>query len=193
MPRTGEGAFSEAAKSTHPEGIFRPQTKRSQYRYHQRTKKTPSREGRLLTVKPLPMASYDCNASNCEPFCHSYHSTGTTLAALLRRHLRRRCSIALGEAKGRRCAGRNHGALSGVNQPENAANLGRLTMLDIILSNWIMRFYLPYVIVLFVLFIVFRRHTIAVYRKIRRLPARTRTLLVSRWRPRWGFRPRQVR
>lgn len=65
-------------------------------------------------------------------------------------------------------------------------------MLDIILSHWAMQFYLPYVIVLFILFVVYRNQSVLIYRKIRRLPARTR-MIASQWRPRWGLRPRHVR
>jgi hypothetical protein len=66
-------------------------------------------------------------------------------------------------------------------------------MLDIILSHWAFQFYLPYIIVLFILFIVYRSKGVVAYRKLWRLPARTRTMLASRWRPHWGLRARQVR
>jgi hypothetical protein len=65
-------------------------------------------------------------------------------------------------------------------------------MLDIILSHWAFQFYLPYIIVLFVLFIIYRNKGVVVYRKLWHLPSRTRTMLASRWRPHWRLRPRQT-
>lgn len=59
-------------------------------------------------------------------------------------------------------------------------------MLHEVMSHWAMRFYLPYVVVLLVLFFVFRHKTIVIYRRIRMLPAQTRRILAARWRPRWG-------
>jgi uncharacterized membrane protein YsdA (DUF1294 family) len=66
-------------------------------------------------------------------------------------------------------------------------------MMDILLSHWAFQFYLPYIIVLFILFVVYRDKSIVAYRKLWRLPERTRHILASRWRPRWRMRPRQIR
>ena len=63
-------------------------------------------------------------------------------------------------------------------------------MLDVILSSWVMAFYLPAVVVLFVLFVIYRDTSVIVYRKLRRLPAGTRTLMAAGWRlrPRLRYR-----
>ncbi len=61
-------------------------------------------------------------------------------------------------------------------------------MLDLILAHWAMYLYVPFVIVLFVLFIIFRDRSAIIYRKLRRLPGRTRMMV-----PRWRLRPRPLR
>lgn len=65
-------------------------------------------------------------------------------------------------------------------------------MLNIILSHWAFQFYLPYIFVLFVLFIIYRNKGVVAYRKLWRIPSRTRMMLASRWRPHWRLRPRQA-
>ncbi|MGH6680609.1 MAG: hypothetical protein ACRELF_29630 [Gemmataceae bacterium] len=61
-------------------------------------------------------------------------------------------------------------------------------MLDIILAHWAMYLYVPLMIVLAVLFIVYRDRSAIVYRRLRRLPQRTRLMV-----PRWRLRPRTLR
>jgi hypothetical protein len=57
-------------------------------------------------------------------------------------------------------------------------------MWDVILSSWVMAFYLPAVVVLFILVLIYREKSTTIYRKICRLPAGTRTMMAAGWRMR---------
>jgi hypothetical protein len=64
----------------------------------------------------------------------------------------------------------------------------RSIMLQMVLSHWVMAFYLPAVTVLFVLVVLYRDKSDAVSQKSRHLPGRMRTRIAG-WRSRPHLRP----
>ncbi len=57
-------------------------------------------------------------------------------------------------------------------------------MLDILLSHWAIYLFVPYVLILFVLLLVYREEPVRIYRKVRWIPGHVgRMALQRRWRP----------